>query len=78
MGESGIAGLVDEGRARVTQVDLVGVALGGASIAVGPQRRIVDSNHAGARGKGVSPAERGDEVAGAHGEGIALDRDLAL
>ena len=48
MGESGIAGLVDEGRARVTQVDLVGVALGASSLELGLNGGIVDSNQRGA------------------------------
>ena len=34
--------------------------------------------YTGALGEGVGPAERGDEVAGAHGEGAPLDRDPAL
>ena len=42
------------------------------------ERRVVHGDHAGARGKGVAPAERGDKVPGVHGEGIALDRGPAL
>ena len=40
------------------------------------ERRVVHGDHAGARGKGFGPAERGDEVAGAHGEGLAVGRYL--
>ena len=40
------------------------------------ERRIVHGDHAGARGKGVGPAERGDQVAGAHGEGLTVRRYL--
>ena len=42
------------------------------------ERRVVHGDHAGASGEGVGPAERGDEVAGAHGEGLTVDRDPAL
>ncbi len=47
-------------------------------VAAAGERRVVHGDHAGARGEGVCPAERGDQVAGAHGEGVPLDRDLAL
>ena len=78
MGEAGVAGLVGKGRARVAQVDLVGVALRDTVVAAAGERRVVHGDHAGARGEGVGPAERGDQVAGAHGEGAPLDRDPAL
>ena len=45
-------------------------------VACAVERRIVHGDHSGARGKGVYPAERGDEVAGAHGEGLAVRRYL--
>ena len=38
-------------------------------VAAGGERRIVHGDHAGARSESVGPAEHGDQVAGAHGEG---------
>ena len=40
------------------------------------ERRVVHGDHAGASGEGVGPAERGDQVAGAHGEGLTVGRYL--
>ena len=45
-------------------------------VACAVERRIVHGDHAGACGEGVGPAERGDKVAGAHGEGLAVGRYL--